>query len=183
MLLLRAAALAVAASLLSSAGVFAQVESTPIPMSPKPDFSKLSYMSGNVRCSVKSSRRPSAYITTSTSNVSSDGYWMTVRSTTHKASWIPRELTSVDRVTYDPSTSRWVDINTDDEGGYNVSTSPGWRGNTITWTDAVITKANATASTSPTVVTKVNDSRSTAKSSFREPSGRMVTVSTVCTKS
>lgn len=84
-------------------------------------------------------------------------------------------------MTYDPSTSRWIDIATDDGGGYNVSTSPGWKG-TITWTDAVITKVNATASTNPTVMTKVSNARTTSRSSFKEPSGRLINVVTTCTK-
>jgi len=85
-------------------------------------------------------------------------------------------------MTYDPSTSRWIDIAYDQSGGYNVSTSPGWSGNSITWTDAVITKTNATASTNPTTLTKVSDTKTTSKSSFKEPSGRVVTVTATCTK-
>ncbi|HET6896224.1 MAG TPA: hypothetical protein VFH72_12645 [Candidatus Baltobacteraceae bacterium] len=178
----RSAAATAAALLLSCGAVLAQVESTPVPQTPKPNFSQMAFLTGTWNCSVKSSRRPSAYQTTSTANVSSDGYWMVTRTTTHKASWIPAELRSEDRRTYDPSTSRWIDIGTDDGGGYNVSTSPGWKGNTITWTDAVITKVNATASTNPTVMTKVSNSKTTSRSSFKEPSGRLINVVTTCTK-
>jgi hypothetical protein len=177
-------ALAVAAALLLSAGAaFAQVESTPVPQTPKPDFSKMSFLMGNWTCSVKSARRPSAYQVTSTTTTSPDGYWMVTNSTVHTASWIPQEIKSEDRVTYDPSTSRWIDINYDDGGGYNVSTSPGWSGNTIVWTDQVITKSNATAATNPTTMTKVSDTKTTSTSSFKEPSGRTVGVTTTCTKS
>lgn len=85
-------------------------------------------------------------------------------------------------MTYDPSTSRWIDIYTDDGGGYNVSTSPGWNGNSITWTDMVITKTNATASTNPTTIRKISSTRTTLTSSFKEPSGRTVGVVGTCTK-
>jgi hypothetical protein len=171
------------AILFSSALVLAQVESSPIPMNPKPDFSKMAFMMGTWTCSTMSSRRPGAYMTTVTNTMSPDGYWMIQRSMVHKASWIPRSFMSEDRITYDPSTSRWIDLNMDEQGGYNVSWSPGWTGNTIKWTDAVITKQNATASTNPTVTTRVSDTKTTSKSSFREPSGRLVNVTTTCTKS
>jgi hypothetical protein len=178
----RALSYAAAVVLLSSSAVLAQIESTPIPQTPKPDFSKMSFLTGTWNCSVKSARRPAAFQTTSTTTMSPDGYWMITRTTTHKTSWMSSDLQGEDRVTYDPSTSRWIDIGTDDGGGYNVSTSPGWSGNNIVWTDMVITKTNATASTNPTTVTKMSDTKTTSKSSFKEPSGRLVTVTSTCTK-
>lgn len=182
MLLFRAASVFIAAAFCCSAAAFAQIESTPIPMTPKPDFSKMSFLTGTWNCSTKSARRPTAYQTTSSTTMSPDGYWMITRTTTKKASWIPAELHGEDRMTYDPSTNRWIDISYDDAGGYNVSTSPGWNGNSITWTDMVITKVNATASTTPTTVTKMGDTRTASVSSFKEPSGRMVKVTSTCTK-
>lgn len=181
--LFRAASYVTAALLLSCGAVLAQVESTPVPQTAKPDFSKMSFLMGTWNCSVKSSRRPSAYRTTATTTMSSDGYWMLTSTTVHKASWITQELRTQDRMTYDPSTSRWVDISYDDGGGYNVSTSPGWSGNKIVWTDKVITQVNATASTNPTTITKNSDTKTTATTSFKEPSGRVVSVLTTCTKS
>jgi len=180
--LFRFATYAVAASVFSCGAVFAQVESTPVPQNAKPDFSKMSFLMGTWNCSVKSARRPSAYQTTSTTTMSPDGYWMVTDTTTHTASWIPKVLRTEDRMTYDPSTSRWIDISYDDGGGYNVSTSPGWSGDKITWTDMVITQVNATASTNPTTITKVSDTKTTSSSSFKEPSGRVVNVDTSCTK-
>jgi hypothetical protein len=91
-------------------------------------------------------------------------------------------LVGEDRVTYDPSTSRWVDIAYDEQGGYNVSTSPGWSGNSITWTDVLITKTNATATTNPTTMTKVSTTKITSRNTFKEPSGRLVTVTSSCSK-
>lgn len=182
MSLFRAISYATAAVLLCSSAVLAQVESTPIPTPPKPDFSKMTFLMGNWQCSTKSARRPAAYQTTSTATVSPDGYWMVTKATTHKTLWMNSDVHSVDYVTYDPSTSRWVDISTDDGGGYNVSTSPGWNGDTITWTDMVITKTNATASTNPTTITKVSNTKTTSSSSFKEPSGRVVSVTSTCTK-
>ncbi len=183
---IRGAAVLSAAFMLASAGAFAQtpnIESTPIPAAAKPDFSKMMFLSGTWNCSIMSARRPTPYKTTSTATVSPDGYWLVTRTTTHPAAWIPRELQGEDRITYDPSTSRWVDIATDEEGGYDLSTSPGWNGNEIVWTDIAYPQSNATAANNPTTVTKVSDTQTRSVSSFKEPSGRVVSVTSTCTKS
>lgn len=183
MSLLRAAVCVLTVVLLSSSTALGQVESTPIPSTPKPDFSKMTFLTGNWSCSVKSSRRATAFQTTSSATLSPDGYWLITKTTTHKTAWMGRDLIGEDRMTYDPSTSRWIDVSYDNGGGYNVSVSPGWSGNSITWTDVVITKTNATASTNPTTLTKVSDTKTTSKNTFKEPSGRLVTVTSTCTKS
>lgn len=165
-----------------SAALAQQVETTPIPVNPKPDFSKMQFLTGNWACTVKSSRRPAPFKTTSTARTSTDGYWIITRTTNQKMPWTPRSFMAEDRMTYDPSTQRWVDITYDEQGGYDLSTSPGWNGNTITWTDVAYPKTNATAVNNPTMMTKVSDTKTTSKSTFREPSGRLVTVVTTCNK-
>jgi hypothetical protein len=179
------------ASLVSSAAMVfcavalaqgAQVESTPVPMNAKPDFSKMSFLVGTWNCSVLSSRRPGPYRTTSVTTMSTDGYWLMTRTTVHKASWIPREFSGDVRTTYDPSTSKWIQLSYDDQGGYDLSTSPGWNGNSITWTDVFYPKTNATAVSNPTTMTKISDARTSSSSTFREPSGRLVSVKTTCSK-
>lgn len=175
---------AAAITLLSGSALAAMptIEATPVPMTPKPSFSKMAFMGGTWTCSVMSSRRPGPYTTTSTTTTSNDGYWMATQTTTNTTSWIPQALTTVDRMTYDSSTSRWVDLATDDQGGYDVSTSPGWSGNTIVWTDVTYPKTNATATNNPTTVTKVSDTKTTSVNTFKEPSGRLVTVKSICSK-
>ena len=158
----------------------AQVESTPVPLSRKPDFSM--FMTGTYTCSVRSSRRPGAYQVTNTASVAGNGYWLVTRTVVHKASWIPTSFAGEDRITYDPSTSHWVDFTYNDLGGYNVSTSPGWHGNTIVWTDALISKSNNTASSAPRTMTRVSATKTTSTNSFKEPGGRVITVKTTCTK-
>jgi len=160
----------------------AKVETTPVPTIAKPDFSKMSFLTGTWNCSILSSRRPGPYRTTSVASISGDGYWILTRTTVHRASWIPRSFTSEDRMTYDPSTSRWIDMTYDDQGGYDLSTSPGWTGNSIVWTDLAYPRTNATAMNNPTTMTKVSDTKTTSSTSFKEPSGRLVTVKTTCTK-
>jgi hypothetical protein len=169
--------------LLTSGAALAQtVETTPIPLNPKPDFSKMQFLTGSWTCSVKSSRRPTAYKTMTSARISDDGYWLITRTTVQKAAWMSSNLASEDRMTYDPSTSRWVDMTYDDQGGYDLSTSPGWSGNTITWTDVSYPKSNATAVNNPTTITKVSSTKTTSKNTFREPSGRLITVNTTCNK-
>jgi hypothetical protein len=46
----------------------------------------------------------------------------------------------------------------------------------------VITKTNATASTNPTMMTKLSNTKTMSKSSFKEPSGRVISVRTTCSK-
>jgi hypothetical protein len=185
MRLIRALSIFGAALITLGTAAFAQsptIETTPIPMTAKTDFSKMAFLSGTWNCSVMSSRRPTPYHVTSVSTLSTDGYWMVTRSTTQKTSWIARTLTTEDKMTYDPSTSRWVDVSTDDSGGYDVSSSPGWNGDSIVWTDLAYPQSNATAVNNPTTLTKVSDTETTSVSSFKEPSGRLVTVKSSCTK-
>src|SRR5579862_1069696 len=166
------------AALLGTVAVAAapKIETTPVPAAAKPDFSKIAFMTGSWTCSIMSSRRPGPYTVTSTTTMSPDGYWMVTQSTVHKASWIPNSFKTEDKMTYDTSTNRWVDITTGDGGAYDVTTSPGWNGNAIVWTDAIYPKTNATATNNPTTVTKVSDTKTTATNSFIEPGGRLVTV-------
>jgi hypothetical protein len=166
-------------------GVFAApaVETTPIPANPKPDFSKMQFLNGAWTCSVKSSRRPAAFTVTSTTSMSPDGYWQIVRATSHKVPWNPVDIHSVDYITYDASTSRWVDVGYDDQGGYVFNTSSGWNGNSITWNANAYPKTNATATNNPTVTTKISSTKTTSRNTFTEPSGRLITVTSSCTKS
>ena len=178
---LRITALIACSFLAFGAAALAQTESTPVPTQPKPDFSK--FMTGTWSCSVMSSRRPGPYVVTTTSTVSPNGYWLLTRSVVHPTAWIPATIEGEDRMTYDPSTSTWIDMESDDQGGYDVSTSPGWQGDTIVWTDRVYPKSNNTATDNPTTTTKVSATKMVSTNSFTEPSGRMVHVRTTCTKS
>lgn len=176
------AILGISAVLLLSVPAAAQVESTPIPTLPKPDFSAMSFLVGTWNCSTMSSRRPAPFTTTVTTTMSPDGYWLVNQTVSGPLSWAPVKTTTIDKVTYDPSTNRWVDVATDDQGGYDLSTSPGWKGNTIVWSDIAYPKTNATATNNPVTVTKVDANTTTSVSSFKEPGGRTVNVKTTCKK-
>ncbi len=158
------------------------IESTPAPAQPKPDFSKFMFMMGDWTCSTKSSRRPAAFITTSTTTIDPTGYWMVAKGVQHKTSWTHSDFSAVDMVTYDADAHRWVDVSTGSEGSYNLSTSPGWRGDSIVWTDAVISPQGNVMSTSPTTLTKMSDTTMSTHNSFKERSGRTITVTGSCHK-
>jgi hypothetical protein len=177
-------AAALALAVLCSVAAGAQtVQSTPVPQNAKPDFSTMQFLVGTWNCSVLSARRPGPYTTTTVYTMDPTGYWILGKTTVHKAAWIPQEFTSDDRMTYDPTTSQWVDISYDDGGGYDVSTAGNWTGNTMVWHDVVYPKANNTATNGDTTLTKVSDTKQTSTMDFTEPGGRTVNVKTTCTKS
>jgi hypothetical protein len=171
------------AALLAPRTVIAQVESTPVPEAPKPDFSSMSFLVGTWSCSTKSSRRPTAFATTVTDAMSPDGWWIEQKSVNQPMSWFNHVVTFYDKITYDASTKRWIDVNFGEMGGYGLSTSSGWNGNSIVWHDPTFAPNADVASQSDTTMTKDSNTKYTQSSSFTEPSGRSVSVVTTCTKS
>jgi hypothetical protein len=157
------------------------IETTPIPLPPKPDWSSMKFLAGTWQCSTQSSRRPGPYHSTIVTMMDPTGYWMVQKSATPKVAWATA-LNSVDEITYDNDQHRWVDVYTDDQGNYGVTFSPGWSGNTMVWKDPLFAPGPDVIATSPLTVTKVSDAKQTAHSSFTEKSGRVNTVDTVCTK-
>ena len=153
-----------------AAGV-AQVEATPVPTPPKPDFSQAQYLIGTWTCSDLSSRRPGPFTTTQVYSMDPTGYWIIRDNTIHKTSWIPSDVHSQTRITYG------------DQGGYALATAPMTTGNQRTFTYVAQTKAPDIASYAPEIATKVSDTKKTLTTSFTENSGRVVTVKETCTKS
>jgi hypothetical protein len=177
-------AAAVLLAALVPASSFAQVESTPIPVPRKPDFSSASFLVGTWTCMSKSSRRPRAFTTITTYSLDSTGYWMNQTSTTPKTSWVPTTLRTWDKITYDPDTKRWVDVSYGDGGGYGLSFSKGWSGNQIVWHDVSFAPGPDINSQTDITTTKVSPTKTTSSSSFTETkTGRRVTVTTTCVKS
>ena len=157
------------------------IEATPIPTPPKPDFSTMKFELGAWTCKTKSSRRPNAYVTTLTTTIDPDGYFMITKSYTAATAWAPGAH-ATDMVTYDADAHRWADINTGDYGAYDVTTSPGWSGKTIVWTDALFKPGMFAIAETPMVTTKDSDTKTTSHSTFQEKGGRWISVDQVCTK-
>lgn len=179
------ALIAVCALFAVAAPAYAQVESTPIPMPAKPNFSSMQFMLGTWTCSIKSARRPAAYVVTSTYTMDPGGLWIDETSVTNPMKWFTSQakLTAYDKITYDPTTHRWVDVNWDNQGGYGLSFAKGWSGNKMTWHDVSVAPTSDISSQTDNVVTKVSNTKMTSYSSFTEAkSGRVVAVTGVCTK-
>lgn len=159
------------------------IESTPIPTPPKPDFSSMNFNLGSWTCSTQSARRPAPYITTIVTTMDPSGYWMVSKSTTAKSAWAPMARTT-DWITWDADTHRWIDLTVGDYGAYGTQTSPGWVGNSMTWTDMLFKPGADVIAVTPVTTTKVSDSNLTQHSTFRErSSGKWIAVDTTCTKS
>ncbi len=171
-----------AAILLITAVAQAQVETTPIPMSPKPDFSSMQFQIGTWNCVSTNTRRASPYTDTSKTTMDPSGYWMVTTDVAHPVSFDPHTHINVTKMTYDASTSRWVSLSTDDGGGYDMAVSTGWKGNTLVWHDVSTTKTENIASVGDVTITKVSDTKQTNASTFTEPSARVVHVKGTCTK-
>jgi|SRR5580700_1433986 hypothetical protein len=178
---------AVALLLVTSGTAFAAtvtIEGTPAPIRPKPDFSSMSFLVGTWTCTDLSSRRPGPFTTTEVYSMDSSGYWMNRDSTIHTASWIPREVQSQTKYTYDAGATHWVRIQTGERGTFSVATAPmPAAGARKTYTYVIQTTAPGIASYAPEVFTKVSNTKKTMSTSFTETSGRVVTVKESCTKS
>lgn len=161
----------------------AKVEGTPVPILGKPDFATMKFLIGTWQCTELSSRRPGPFTITEVYSMDPSGYWILRETTTHKASWIPRDFHAESKYTYDASANRWVRITTGDNGTYQVATAPNPSGPKKTYSFVIETKAVDIASYAPEVYVKESDTKKVMTSSFTEISGRVVTVHESCIKS
>jgi len=178
------AALIGATLLFAGTAAFAQVETTPIPRVPKPDFSSMKFLVGTWNCSETNTRRASAYGSTVTYSMDPSGYWLDTKTRNHATSWDRYPTVGTDKTTYDAANSRWVDMGVDDEGNYTISTSSGWKGNTIVWQPQSLTSVSSgnVVSSGAQTNTKVNARKYTYTSSFKESGGRTISVKGTCNK-
>jgi len=163
----------------------AQVETTPIPAPAKPNFSSMQFLIGTWNCSTKSARRPAPYFTTSTYAMDPNGWYIDETSVTKPTKWFASQtpLTQYDKITYDSTTHRWVDVLYDNQGGYGLSFASGWSGNKITWHDVSFAPSADIKSQTDTTMMKASNTKTTSSSSFTEAkTGRVVAVTGVCTK-
>jgi hypothetical protein len=172
-------------ALLVGTPALGQVETTPIPVPPKPDFSSMQFLIGTWVCSETNTRRATAYGSTITNTMDPSGYWMITKTINHASSFDPHPTTNMDQTTYDAANSRWVDIGTDNEGGYGASTSAGWNGNTIVWHPVGMTSVGSgnVVGAGDTTTTKVSSKKYTYTGSFKERGGRTITLKGTCNKS
>lgn len=163
----------------------AQVESTPIPMVHKPNFSAMEFMIGTWTCSIRSARRPAPYITTSTYTMDPNGWYIDETSVTNPMKWFSSQskLIQYDKITWDTTTHRWADVSYDNQGGYGLLFASAWKGNKIVWHDVSFAPSADVKSQTDTTVIKMSATKMLADSSFTETNtGRVVDVHAACAK-
>ncbi len=114
--------------------------------------------------------------------MSPDGWWINETTVQNPVPWFPQKSTTYDKITYDPSTKRWIDVTYGDLGAYGLTTSPGWNGSAMTWHDANFAPGPDVKSQSDFTVTKQSATKMTTSSTFTEASGRTISVAGTCTK-
>lgn len=136
--------------------VRASATPTPVPDA-KPDLSAMSMFLGTWNCTSTKSPdgRTNGHVFTTTTDLALDGRWMeTDQRTPPFDQYRTRDFVLKTYLTYDAVTKTWVTMTVDNLGGYVVSMSPGWTGDTLVTTDKV------TASGGPPgvdTVTKLTD--------------------------
>jgi hypothetical protein len=142
----------------------------------KPDFSSMMFLTGTWTCTqmLRGKTRPD----TSTTTVGMDGMWMIAQDTAPPFDqYRTVAINGTTYTTYDPTIKQWVSLGVDSGGGYGTSTSPGWQGNTITWTTKGLDGSSGTD-----VITKNSDTQTTDASSATDPQGHTTTTTITCNK-
>jgi hypothetical protein len=148
---------------------------TQVPMA-RPDFSSMMFLTGSWSCTqmLRGKLRPD----TSTTTVGMDGAWMVTQDTAPPFDrYRTYAINGANYTTYDSSIKQWVQVGVDSSGGYGISSSPGWQGNTITWATKGLDGSSGTD-----VVTKISDTQTSDKSTGTDPAGKVSNVTIRCTK-
>jgi hypothetical protein len=149
---------------------------TPVPYA-TPDFSSMQIFLGTWTChqALRGKIRPD----TSTTTMGLNGQYMV----THDVAppfdkYRTQAVVSDSYFTYNPINHLWVTVGVDNFGGYSLSTSPGWNGNTLTTT----TKVTNDGSTGSDVLTKISATQTTDASVSTDAKGNVTRTTTTCTK-
>lgn len=149
---------------------------TPVPV-PHPDFSSMNFLTGTWTCTqmLRGSMRPD----TSTTTIGMDGAWMVTEDTAPPFDkYRTYTIKGTSYMTYDPTIKQWIQTAVDSSGGYGISTSPGWQGNTITWTTKGLDGSSGTD-----VITKVSETETSDASTGTDAAGNVTKVTITCKKS
>jgi hypothetical protein len=148
---------------------------TPVPIT-KPDFTPMMFLTGTWNCTqmLRGKQRPD----TSTTTVAMDGQWMVSQDAAPPFDqYRTVTINATGYMGYDTTIKQWVQLGVDSGGGYGWQTSPGWQGNTITWTGKGLD-----GSTFTDVITKVSDSETTDANTGTDPQGKVTKTTIHCTK-
>ena len=148
---------------------------TMVPMM-KPDFSSMMFLSGTWTCTqmLRGKTRPD----TSTTTVGMDGMWMVTQDSAPPFDrYRTVTINTTTYTTYDPTVKQWVSVSADTGGGYGIESSPGWVGNTATWTGKGLD-----GGTFSDVITKVSDTEYNDASTATDAQGKTTNTPIHCTK-
>jgi hypothetical protein len=118
-----------------------QAQPTPVP-DVKPNLAPMMYLIGTWACHSTSPNRPGDRVETDKYALGLDDRWIV--ETSESKAFDPartRTIGGTAYITYDAKAKHWVYLGVDNFGFYTMSTSPGWNGNTLTWTE--VQTANA----------------------------------------
>ncbi len=167
-------------AILATAGLTSAQQATPVP-DIKPDFSGMTFLLGTWDCkTVKVSMgRGAGRTETDVNTMTLDGHYLRTDSTSKpfdKAR--TRAIVGQSWVSYDATKKQWYSFGVGNFGGFVMSMSPGWKGNTIVWTDSYATDG---APLGVTTTTKVNPMKITDMSVTKTTKGTETT-SDACIK-
>jgi hypothetical protein len=154
---------------------------TPVP-DHKPDFSSMSFLLGTWNCKTTkiAGKRGNGRTETDVNTMAEDGNYMETDSTSKPFdSARTRTLTGKGWIGYDSTRKSWYSFGIGNFGGFGVSTSPGWSGGKIVWTDTYATDGSPLG---VATITKVSDTKTTSIYTVKTSHGTETT-GDECTKS
>lgn len=170
----------VAFALTASCVALAQSAPTPVP-DVKPDLSPMAMFMGTWSCRVSKSPdgRTTGHTFATNTVMALDGRWLETDQTTPPFDqYRTRDFVLKTWLTYDPVMKMWVGLTVDNLGGYGVTMSAGWTGNTLITNDKL--SANGQPLGVDTVL-KLSDTHYKDVYEVKTPKGTQTTESD-CTK-
>jgi hypothetical protein len=144
---------------------------------PTPDFSSMMFLTGTWTCTqnLRGKTRPD----TSTTTIGMDGMWMVSQDTAPPFDqYRTYAITTTTYTGYDADLKQWIGIGVGSDGTYYLATSPGWQGNTISWSSKGLD-----GTTASDVGTKVSDTEMSDAFTVTDPKGKVTNTTIHCTKS
>jgi len=149
---------------------------TPVPRA-LPNFSSMQMFMGTWSCTqqLRGKTRPD----TSTTAIGLGGAYMVTHDVAPPFDPYRRFPIIADSyLTRNPTTKQWVAVSVDSTGAYNISTSPGWNGNTLKTT----TTLTPDGSTGYDVLTRLSGTRTVDRGVSTDSKGHVTRSTTTCNK-
>jgi hypothetical protein len=165
---------------LSGTGTALSAQPTPVPNA-APDFSSMNFLMGTWHCVQSVPGRPGKRTETDTYTMAYDGWQMQDHSVSPPFDkYRTRTIVGDNWTTWDPTIKLWINQGVDNFGGYGLSTSSGWSGNSMIWNGT-----NPDGTVYRIVNTKLSDTKTSSKTWGNNKKGQAqrLQASGVCTKS